>query len=37
LLSEPQLLAAALQAPELPAGLRNWMQERAASAARRGP
>jgi len=37
LLSEPQLLAAALQAPELPAGLRNWMQERAASAAQRGP
>ena len=30
LLREPQLLAAALQAPELPAGLRGWMQERAA-------
>jgi MOSC domain-containing protein YiiM len=30
LLREPQLLAAALKAPELPAGLRGWMQERAA-------
>ena len=29
LLGEPQLLAAALRAPELPAGLRKWMQERA--------
>jgi MOSC domain-containing protein YiiM len=29
LLREPQLLAAALQAPELPAGLRDWMHERA--------
>jgi MOSC domain-containing protein YiiM len=29
LLSEPQLLAAALRAPELPADLRAWMQERA--------
>jgi len=31
LLREPQLLAAALQAPELPAGLRGWMQQRAAN------
>jgi MOSC domain-containing protein YiiM len=30
ILREPQLLAAALLAPELPAGLRDWMQERAA-------
>jgi MOSC domain-containing protein YiiM len=29
LLSEPELLAGALRAPELPAGLRAWMQERA--------
>lgn len=29
LLREPRLLAAALEAPELPAGLRAWMQERA--------
>jgi MOSC domain-containing protein YiiM len=29
LLGEPQLLAAALRAPELPADLREWMQERA--------
>jgi MOSC domain-containing protein YiiM len=36
LLSEPQLLGAALQAPELPADLRDWMHERAASAADRG-
>jgi MOSC domain-containing protein YiiM len=35
LLREPQLLAAALQAPELPAGLRGWMQERAAIAPER--
>jgi MOSC domain-containing protein YiiM len=35
ILREPQLLATALQAPELPAGLREWMQERAASAAKR--
>jgi MOSC domain-containing protein YiiM len=31
LLGAPQLLTAALQAPELPAGLRGWMQERAAN------
>ena len=30
LLREPELLPAALQAPELPVGLRDWMQERAA-------
>lgn len=36
LLREPQLLGIALQAPELPAGLRDWMQQRAASAAQRG-
>jgi MOSC domain-containing protein YiiM len=30
ILREPHLLAAALLAPELPAGLRAWMQERAA-------
>jgi MOSC domain-containing protein YiiM len=29
LLREPRLLPAALQAPELPAGLREWMRERA--------
>jgi len=29
LLRDPQLLPAALEAPELPAGLREWMQERA--------
>jgi MOSC domain-containing protein YiiM len=28
---EPELLGAALKAPELPAGLREWMQERAAA------
>jgi MOSC domain-containing protein YiiM len=32
LLREPQLLTAALQAPELPAGLRGWMAERAGKA-----
>jgi MOSC domain-containing protein YiiM len=31
LLGAPQLLGAALQAPELPSGLRGWMQERAAN------
>jgi MOSC domain-containing protein YiiM len=36
LLREPQLLAAALQAPELPAGLRGWMQERAAKSSEPG-
>ena len=36
LLREPQLLGAALQAPELPAGLRDWMQQRATRAAQRG-
>ncbi|MGI9100477.1 MAG: GNAT family N-acetyltransferase [Solirubrobacteraceae bacterium] len=36
LLREPQLLAAALQAPELPAGLRGWMQERAGKLPQRG-
>jgi MOSC domain-containing protein YiiM len=35
LLSAPQLLAAALQAPELPAGLCVWMRERAGNAPRR--
>jgi MOSC domain-containing protein YiiM len=35
-LREPQLLSAALQAPELPAGLRGWMQERAGSVPERG-
>jgi MOSC domain-containing protein YiiM len=32
LLREPRLLGAALQAPELPPGLRRWMQERAGGA-----
>jgi MOSC domain-containing protein YiiM len=36
LLREPQLLGAALQAPELPAGLRGWMQERAATSRNQG-
>jgi len=36
LLVEPQLLPDALKAPELPAGLRDWMQERAGAAAKRG-
>jgi MOSC domain-containing protein YiiM len=36
LLREPQLLAAALQAPELPADLRGWMQERAENLRERG-
>jgi MOSC domain-containing protein YiiM len=31
LLREPELLGAALKAPELPASLREWMQERAAA------
>ncbi|HEX8054824.1 MAG TPA: MOSC domain-containing protein [Thermoleophilaceae bacterium] len=31
LLREPQLLPAALRAPELPGGLREWMTERAAA------
>lgn len=31
LLREPDLLAAALEAPELPAGLRTWMRKRAAA------
>jgi MOSC domain-containing protein YiiM len=33
LLREPQLLPAALRAPELPAGLRGWMLERAGESA----
>ena len=36
ILGEPELLQRALQAPELPAALREWMQERADAAARRG-
>jgi MOSC domain-containing protein YiiM len=36
LLREPQLLPAALQAPELPAGLRRWMHERAGDVAEPG-
>jgi hypothetical protein len=36
ILREPQLLATAEQAPELPAGLRAWMRERAERAAERG-
>jgi MOSC domain-containing protein YiiM len=36
LLREPQLLAVALQAPELPAGLRGWMEERAGNLRERG-
>jgi MOSC domain-containing protein YiiM len=36
ILREPQLLGAALLAPELPAGLRSWMQERAAGFRDRG-
>lgn len=36
ILREPRLLAAAQQAPELPAGLRAWMQGRAGRAAERG-
>jgi MOSC domain-containing protein YiiM len=35
LLGEPRLLAAALEAPELPADLRAWMEDRAARAAER--
>jgi MOSC domain-containing protein YiiM len=34
ILGEPQLLGAALKAPELPAGLREWMHERARRAHR---
>ncbi len=33
---EPRLLSSALQAPELPTRLRDWMQKRATSAAKRG-
>lgn len=36
LLGEPELLVAASQAPELPADLRGWMQERAERVAARG-
>lgn len=36
LLRDPRLLPAALEAPELPAGLRDWMLERAERAAQRG-
>jgi len=36
LLRDPRLLAAALRAPELPGGLRAWMQERADRATGRG-
>jgi MOSC domain-containing protein YiiM len=36
LLREPRLLAAALQAPELPEGLRGWMEERAGNLRERG-
>ncbi len=36
ILHEPQLLAAAQQAPELPGDLREWLQERAEHTARRG-
>jgi MOSC domain-containing protein YiiM len=36
ILREPQLLAAALRAPELPGELRAWMRERAGRAAQRG-
>jgi MOSC domain-containing protein YiiM len=36
ILREPELLAAALQAPELPGELRDWLQERAAHFGQRG-
>ena len=36
ILSEPALLGAALEATELPGGLREWMEERAAAKAGRG-
>jgi MOSC domain-containing protein YiiM len=36
LLSDPSLLGAALEATELPEGLREWMEERAAAKAGRG-
>jgi hypothetical protein len=36
ILREPQLLAAAQQAPELPGDLCHWLHERAAHAAQQG-
>ena len=36
ILGEPHLIGAALQAPELAAGLREWMRERAATVRERG-
>jgi MOSC domain-containing protein YiiM len=35
ILRDPALLATALQAPELPTDLRDWMQQRSERAARR--
>jgi MOSC domain-containing protein YiiM len=36
ILTEPELLGAAIEATELPGGLREWMEERAAAKAGRG-